>query len=1155
MDPSTRGVTSRLLLILAALGIVAGGMDCADHRSAARAAAPVAGKEHPVLTPAEALATFRLPAGFVIRAVAAEPDLVNPMSMAIDRQGRIFVSLSHTYRYGAKGTPVDPPANPVVRLELGADGRVARRTIVATGFANPVMGLAVRGNRLWATNLDRLLVAQLDEAGHAGPPRVLVRDENTPWNPFGMYRVRFGPDGLLYLTVGDHPIHLKGPTNEVAVRGNTGGLFRMRPDGSHIELVVQGMRAPFSFDIDPYGRLWVLSNGEGNPNRLIDAIWGADYHFQTRPVDWAWLAGRNPLAPPVWENPPGAHTAVVVYTSDAFPRQYWGNLFVSNWGAHGFPSAEHVILRHRVDRRGRLVATEPFLTTTDPRFRPTQISLAPDGNLYVLDWYGRDDESDRTGRLYKISYVGDSPRREGADQAHATVARDSGEENRLSSRRHTVRQRVRQELLDAGPVAAARLVRSVTSPDPLGAAEALWVARESGWPQARSVVEKGFFHKDWRVRRLAVRLLTEMHGDPATITRMVEDPDPAVALEAAIGLGTLPPTATAASRTRETSQDSRVLETARKGAKVTVHGEGDVPCGKRRGQAHFSDSRFGQERASVGRKMSQTPTSERLRAKQRAAVVRVLRHGAAADPRLRYRGALCLARIGDAPTFTELLHANDRRVRLAGLIALDEAFHERVAAGAARAVLVREIAMPRRSRPQGTDLKTTPATARGRDTARGGAVSRPSLQDLLAIGQRWPFAELSDPVIGQLKGDVSPCDFSAGLAILRSLGTEWTRDSLGDAVEHLLERVVAGDVPVASRKEKLCLLDVVAMDRPRAASRTILRRTMRDADAVVRLQAHHVLVAIGRGDAACVELCRDLASDASAAVALRVDAVASLAQIETRLREMAWRKLLAAESPELALASLRSLRHHADRPAMARLLASNQQALAARGPRFAGELEFLRKSGALIEGKAAAARPIGTVRMPVTVQAKRQLRKRLLANYRSGDLKLGRLAFRVEACGRCHLGSGWGVQLGPRLDGIADLHSVAYLVDSILFPSQVIKTGFMTETVITDMGKVLTGKVTRDGDDLVVTPAFGDTVRVPIDSVESRKRTNQSLMPELLETTMSEAELTDLIAYLNTLHARTRPAIGRESRRPAETSHATVRGEERQVARKDVVDG
>jgi len=362
--------------------------------------------EQPMRNPQEAVATFKLPEGFEIRLVAAEPDLVNPMTMAIDEQGRVYVSQAHTYRYGPDHAPIDPPANPVVRLELDDEGHVARRVVVATGFKNPVMGLAVRKNRLWATNLNEVLAGDLDEQGKATSLHTIVHDAATPWNPFGMYRIEFGPGGWLYLSVGDHPITLTGPSNNVTVRGNTGGVFRFRPDGSKIKLLAQGMRAPFAFDIDPFGRLWIISNGEGNPNRLIQAIPGADYHFQTRSVDWDWLAGKHPLAPPVWENPPGAHTAVLAYYSDAFPEEYWGNLFVSNWGAHGFPSANHEIIRHVIDRHGNHLRSEPLLTTTDPHFRPTQICYAPDGSLYVLDWYGRDDENDLTGRLYQIVYVG-----------------------------------------------------------------------------------------------------------------------------------------------------------------------------------------------------------------------------------------------------------------------------------------------------------------------------------------------------------------------------------------------------------------------------------------------------------------------------------------------------------------------------------------------------------------------------------------------------------------------------------------------------------------------------------------------------------------------------------------------------------------------------
>ena len=79
--------------------------------------------EQPMRSPQETIASFQLPDGFEIRLVAAEPDLVNPMTMAIDEQGRVYVSQAHTYRYGPDHAPINPPANPVVRFEFAKSVR------------------------------------------------------------------------------------------------------------------------------------------------------------------------------------------------------------------------------------------------------------------------------------------------------------------------------------------------------------------------------------------------------------------------------------------------------------------------------------------------------------------------------------------------------------------------------------------------------------------------------------------------------------------------------------------------------------------------------------------------------------------------------------------------------------------------------------------------------------------------------------------------------------------------------------------------------------------------------------------------------------------------------------------------------------------------
>lgn len=478
-----------------------------------------------------ALSAFKLPEGFEISLVAAEPHLANPISMTLDEQGRIFVSNAHSYRqkwWLMKPPPEMEPSNPIVCLTPGPDGRAVEAVIVAQGFENPVMGLSIRGKQLWASNLDHVFVTDLDKQGRmTGPRKDLVRDAVAPWNPFGMYRIVRGPDNLLYLMIGDHATQLTGSSGKSNVRldnNGSGAVFRFRDDGANLELLLEGMRAPFTLGFSPFGRLWVITNGEGSPNCLLDAITGTDYRFRNKgPKDWSWLTGADPMAAPVWETPPGAHTAVLPYYSSNFPEQYWGNLFVSNFGVHGEPAKKNEVLRMVLDDRGRIVKREPFLSSSDHKFRPTQVSLAPDGSLYLLDWYGKDDENDLTGRLYQIRYTGKN------------VSRNQG--SGLASRNHTEREKFKTALLAADSASSLPVIDiALSGKDSLAAAEALWTLRRSGWKSAGDHIRKACLHDDWRVRRLAVQLLRETgKQENENLKRLLNDSDPAVQLEAALG--------------------------------------------------------------------------------------------------------------------------------------------------------------------------------------------------------------------------------------------------------------------------------------------------------------------------------------------------------------------------------------------------------------------------------------------------------------------------------------------------------------------------------------------------------------------------------------------------------------------------------------------
>ncbi|MBM3982628.1 MAG: hypothetical protein FJ304_20625 [Planctomycetes bacterium] len=61
-----------------------------------------------------------------------------------------------------------------------------------------------------------------------------------------------------------------------------GHIYVDFPDGTNMEYLVHGLRVPYSFEFDPFGQMWLLSNGEGNPNRFLRVIEGVDYHCFTR---------------------------------------------------------------------------------------------------------------------------------------------------------------------------------------------------------------------------------------------------------------------------------------------------------------------------------------------------------------------------------------------------------------------------------------------------------------------------------------------------------------------------------------------------------------------------------------------------------------------------------------------------------------------------------------------------------------------------------------------------------------------------------------------------------------------------------------------------------------------------------------------------------
>ena len=90
---------------------------------------------------------FVFPKDFAVELLVADPVVINPVTLAMDDQGRLYVSESHTYRYGPGGSPVKPFTNPVVRLEKSRTAKPGNEHWWPKDSRTQSWGLLVKGIR------------------------------------------------------------------------------------------------------------------------------------------------------------------------------------------------------------------------------------------------------------------------------------------------------------------------------------------------------------------------------------------------------------------------------------------------------------------------------------------------------------------------------------------------------------------------------------------------------------------------------------------------------------------------------------------------------------------------------------------------------------------------------------------------------------------------------------------------------------------------------------------------------------------------------------------------------------------------------------------------------------------------------------------------
>jgi putative membrane-bound dehydrogenase-like protein len=396
------------------------------------------------------------PEGIKVEIVAEAPAVVNPVALTFGDDGTPFVLEpipgDKKNRSRVKTLSVPKPESPEkpFRLDKAAvilEGEQINGILLYDGWL-----YTAGGGGVWRYKQSKpggaYDVKEQIAKGFTGPPRSQVS---------GM---TVGNDGWLYLTAGDEDNHVVGSDGSKASVLHSGAVYRCRPDGSKMELFALGFHNPFGSPAqDSAFNLFLVDEeapdaGKFAGCRLIHVAEGADFGWRrgpasgvpdlTRSAVFGELPGKQA---PLLKTGKGEPSGLFIYNDTFFPESYRGLLY--------YPDAGRKLIRaYRVERLGagfRVAEEFELMKSSDPLFRPCQMTAGPDGAIYVVDRRG----DGKQGRVYRLTWAGtsDSPAiaPRGLD-AWATILKQTDKEliKSLASENFTDRRHARQEVVRRG---------------------------------------------------------------------------------------------------------------------------------------------------------------------------------------------------------------------------------------------------------------------------------------------------------------------------------------------------------------------------------------------------------------------------------------------------------------------------------------------------------------------------------------------------------------------------------------------------------------------------------------------------------------------------------------------------------------------------------